>query len=70
MTGGSDGECQLISIAFEAAMLELERLSERPRPRINKGDTRLHRGSQETDNPVEVTTVIGASLGRTIVEES
>ena len=50
-------------------MLELERLSERPRLRINKG-TRLHRGSQETDNPVEVTTVVGASLGRTIVEES
>jgi hypothetical protein len=39
MCNPSDRECQLISDAFKAGMLELERLSERPRPVLD-GDTK------------------------------
>lgn len=39
MCNPSDRECRLISDVFKAAMLELERLSERPRPVLD-GDTK------------------------------
>ena len=56
MTKPSDRDCRLVSDAFKAAMLELERLSERPPPIPNKGE-RQPQGPQAT---VEIRAKWGA----------
>jgi hypothetical protein len=68
MTNPSD-QCRLVSGAFKAAMLELERLSEGRQPIISKGSQ--HRSPKVTERKgVGAVPAVSASLEKAIVKES